>query len=532
MDTAASRLSLPLEDPRTLMRTIGVVRIILLAFLSVGAVFLSRAPGVNYLVLLYAAAFFFGIAYLYTLSTSGTLRMAQAWAQVLLDFSVVCVTIVYTEGPTSFFTFLFIVVILEAVHLLDLRAGLVAATLGSAFMLVQAVLPPFLAEEVNTFELWYNFLVQALAFYLTAFIAGHWSHRISQMRRYQREILDNLNSGFLITDATGTITVQNRAASVILGLNDNEAVNRHVADVLRVESGSECPVVTALRAERDFTSYEFSALAQDGRTMLLGISTNRILDEYGKTSGIIVSFTDLTEMNEMREELRQHDRMAVIGELAAGLAHEIRNPVAVIRGAVDEMMSRDNDPKLEARLQSIAIRESDHLNEIVSGFLDFARNPKPKREQFDLRNIVEEVGDLMAMDLGESGESRIRIDYLDEPCDISGDPSQIKQVFVNLAKNGIEAMDDKGVLHIQMTKKEHVLEVRFEDDGPGIPPDKIGRIFEPFYTTKKHGVGMGLAICQRIITAHDGTIQAFSRENGGCRMSVRLPAIVREESLA
>ena len=512
------------------MRSIGVVRIALLAFLSVGGLALTRGPGANYLVLLYATAFFFGIAYLYTLNTSGTIGTAQSWAQVLLDFSVVCVTVVYTEGPTSFFTFIFIVVILEAVLLLDLRAGLIAATLASVFMLVQAALPPFFAETMDSFELWYNFLVQVLAFYLTAFIAGHWSHRISQMRKYQREILDNLNSGFLITDAEGIVTVQNRAASAILSLSNNEAVGRHVADVLTVESGSECPVVTALRSGRDFTSYEFTALAQDGRSMLLGISTNHMLDDQGKTSGIIVSFTDLTEMNEMREELRQHDRMAVIGELAAGLAHEIRNPVAVIRGAVDEMKSRTNDPKLEARLQAMAIRESDHLNEIVSGFLDFARDPKPNRKQFDLRDVVEEVGDLIAMDLGESGGARIQVDYLDEPCDISGDPSQIKQVFVNLAKNGIEAMENDGILHIQMKKKDHVLEVCFEDEGPGIPPDKVGRIFEPFYTTKKGGVGMGLAVCQRIITAHDGTIQAFSRENGGCRMSVRLPAIALQES--
>ncbi len=226
----------------------------------------------------------------------------------------------------------------------------------------------------------------------------------------------------------------------------------------------------------------------------------------------------------MRNELQQQDRMAVIGELSAGLAHEIRNPVASIRGSMDELQRNIESPELVMRLAAIGVRESDHLNEIVTGFLDFARDPSRRYSVFDVRDIAREVeGQLLRKYRGDGLAITLLVPA--EACHVMGDKTQIWQVFTNLGQNAVEAMEGSGALEIVVDANEGrgPIEICFNDNGPGIAPDKVSRIFEPFYTEKARGVGMGLAICMRMITAHDGTIQAASRPGGGTAMSVRLP---------
>lgn len=528
---SAGRFGTSYEGPEAWLRYLSIARLGVLFFLATGAAFTRDLMAVEYLLLflLYTFGFATSLLYLRELIRDKVAGKRHTWAQVLVDFSVVAATVSFTGGPTSFFTFMFVIVVLEAGLLLGPPQGFGVSTLASVFMIEQMFVPSLGAPTADTFELWYTFLVQCLAFYLTAFISGYWNQRLNRMQQFQREILDNMNSGFLLTDEHGNLTGLNRAAQDILNLPDGGSVGRPVGEVLRVASGAECPVITALRAGRDFTSYEFRAATGGGETRLLGLTTNRVTDSNGEVTGLIASFTDLTEMDAIRQELRRHDRLAAVGELAAGLAHEIRNPVAVIRGAVDEMGSQSDVGDLSAKLRTIAMRESDHLNDIVSGFLDFAREPTLKWETFDLRDTVRDVGGLVEREQDASGDLRIEVRCPDSPCEVSGDPSKIKQVFVNLAKNAVEAMSGSGTLFLSVMAGPGPIEVRFEDEGPGIEPDKVARIFEPFYTTKESGVGMGLAVCQRIVTAHDGTIHASSREGGGSSMVVRLPAAPSED---
>mgnify|MGYP003465873530 FL=1 len=171
------------------------------------------------------------------------------------------------------------------------------------------------------------------------------------------------------------------------------------------------------------------------------------------------------------------------------------------------------------------MRESDQLNAIVSDFLDFARKPRVRREMFDINGLAREVVDVTQHKYIQATSLRIQGQFSETTCPVSGDRTQIREVFVNLAKNAIEAMNEKGTLQVAVVPSASYVEVRFDDEGPGIDPDKVARIFEPFYTTKEHGVGMGLAICMRIVTAHDGTIRAASRQGGGASMTVRLPLV-------
>ncbi len=511
------------EQQQSWLRYLNIARIGVLSFVAVGAAFMPVGEGAQLLLALYVTGFAAGLLYLYALQTSRRVGLVQSWTQVLVDFAIVASTVAYTQGPSSFFTFILVIVVLEAGLLLGLSQSIAFASLASAFMLQQIVLYESGTRSFGSFELWYTFLAQCLAFYLTATISGYWTQRLSRLQEFQREILDNLNSGFLITDADGNIAVQNQSARKILGLDEDQGVGWPVSEVLRVESGAECPVTTALRLGQDFTSYEFRVRTETGESILLGLTTNCMRDPNGNITGVIASFTDLTEMNAMREELRQQDRLAVVGELAAGLAHEIRNPVAVIRGALEEWSARDKDEALQDKLQEMAIRESDHLNDIVSGFLNFARDPSVKREIIDAAALTSKVAELLRREHQERARLRIELGRSGRPCLVSGNATQIKQVFTNLGKNAIEAMHGEGTLRIEVSNSSGPVEIRFDDDGPGIDPDKIGRIFEPFYTTKESGVGMGLAVCLRIITAHNGTIMATSREGGGCSIKVLLP---------
>lgn len=526
------------EGPESWLRYSALSRFAVVAFVTTGAAFISGAIDAGWFVLLYVLWFGPSLFYSRTLYQRKTVGPRATWLQILVDFTLVAVIVSSTHGPTSFFTFIFVIVVLEAGVLLGIRQGFAIATASSLLMAalflwhyVLDATPTGSAGRsgASTFEQWYNFVVQCLAYYLTAFISGYWNQRLRRMQQFQREILDNMNSGFLITDSTGYVVIQNRAADRILDLQRAAAIGRPVSEILKVASGGECPVITALRTGGDFTSYEFRARTASGRTCLIGLTTNRIKDPDGDVRGLIASFTDLTFMDEMRQEMRRQDRMAVVGELAAGLAHEIRNPVAVIRGAVDEMQSIEAQGPMTEKLRAIALRESDHLNEIVSGFLDFARQPELKRETFDLRIVVDEVRELVERELAKNGQLAVLSHSPAAPCLVSGDASKIRQVCVNLGKNSVEAMRGKGTLTITLRKSAGPLELLFEDDGPGIPPDLVDRIFEPFFTTKNSGVGMGLAVCARIITAHDGTISAATREGGGGAILVRLPEAHEED---
>jgi two-component system sensor histidine kinase PilS (NtrC family) len=473
-------------------------------------------------VLIYTLAFASSLWYFVALRREQGISARLTWTQMLVDFGVVASTISFTGGERSFYTSLLVIVILEAGVLMGIIQGFLFATLATAFMFMQSLYGAALAKDQYLF--WYNFLIQSIAFFFTAFISGYWNQRVSGMKQFQREILDNLNSGFLITDEKGLVMAINRAGCQILALKEGDVAGRHVEGIVRPRSGAECPITTALRSQKDFSSYEFFAETGNHEAKLLGLTTNRIHDMRGHLTGVIATFTDLTEMARMRQELQKQDRMAVVGELSAGLAHEIRNPVAAIRGAMDEIRGNTGNTAMVAKLAAIAVRESDHLNEIVSGFLDFARDPSRRREVIDLRDAVQETIDTLVRKYDASPLLRITSFVPKTPCPVFADHTQLRQVFMNLGQNAVEAMHEDGLVHIAVDQGPRYFEVRIDDTGPGIDPDKVARIFEPFYTEKEHGVGMGLAICMRLVTAHDGTIQVASRPRGGTSMTVRLPA--------
>jgi two-component system sensor histidine kinase PilS (NtrC family) len=523
------------EGPRGWLWIISVSRLGVLLIAGAGAFQLNVYHDMAYVLAgLYVAAFAISLLYVFSARQGKRVRPLLTWNQVLVDLGLVAATVAFTGGINSYFDFLFVVVILEAGLLLGLPQGFIFASMATAFVCLQAATPPVTPHGAAAwFEIWYRFLIQALAFYLTAFVSGYWNQRVNRMAQFQRRILDNMNSGFLIADVNGLLTIINEAGREILELADDDVVGKPVQQVLKPAYGGECPLVTALRSGRNFISYEFQAVAGPGTVKLLGVTTSHVF-EGDRVSGVIASFTDLTEIAAMRQEMQRQDRLAAVGELAAGLAHEVRNPLAAIRGAMEELPKSLQSPQVALKLAAIAVRESDQLNETVTGFLDFAQNPAMHRELFDLREIAAEVKQLVQESFGEKAPPVIAV-LPDVACMISGNRAQIKRVFTNIAENAQQAMDgpqtENGrTLTITIEPHPSHFDVRFDDGGPGLAPDKVAKIFEPFYTEKPKGVGMGLAICMRIITAHDGSIWAASREGGGATFTVRLPAATEKES--
>jgi two-component system sensor histidine kinase HydH len=244
------------------------------------------------------------------------------------------------------------------------------------------------------------------------------------------------------------------------------------------------------------------------------------------------------ESSQAYERVKERDRLAALGEMAAGLAHEIRNPLGAIKGAAQLLITSDGTPPPAAsatetaELLEIIVEEANRLNNVVTRFLDYARSERPGREgagQVDLNQVVRKTVQLLQQDLHRSVELRVRIDEM-LPL-IAGDPESLMQVFLNLGQNALQAMPDGGTLEILTTRRRRsrlgygqFAEVRFRDTGIGIPRDKLKKLFIPFYTTKQKGTGLGLAISHRIINQHGGTIEVRSTLGQGSTFSVFLPA--------
>lgn len=471
--------------------------------------------------LIFGAALACGAWYLLTLYRQHIVSPMLTWAQVLLDFCIVVFTISPTGGELSYYTLLLVVVILEAGILLGIFHAFAFALLSLFFLFLLGL--PGAYDAASMLPYWYNLLIQWIVMLSAAFVSGYWNQRIGRLKQFQREILDNMTSGFLICDAREKVTMVNKAACSILEMEPDEMLNRHVSEILPAPSGTECPVVTAIRDGRDYVNYEFQWQPAQGGPKVFNLTTNRLVDSRGRLASLIAVFQNLTETVAMRLALQQQDRMAAVGESAAEFAHEIRNPLAALRSAVDEMNRGIASPEMMSRLCGIALRESEHLNGIVTGFLEFARNPRSDRVPVDINGLLEAAGGAV-----ERVYPGIRVTFqCDEPAIlVPGDATQLRQMCDNILRNSVEAMKEQGEVTLTSRCVDNYVEIRFDDTGRGISPDKMMRIFEPFYTEKEKGVGMGLPVCMRIVTAHNGDIRAAARPGGGLSMIVRLPRML------
>ncbi len=329
-------------------------------------------------------------------------------------------------------------------------------------------------------------------------------------------ILASVPTGVIGVDAQGTVRLWNAAAGSIFGLAEGEALERGVAGLALP------PTVTdALRQALAGVRTPIAEVGWGEGSAARRLETAAVpyRDESGTLLGAVALVGDVTERARLEEELRTRERLAALGEMSAGIAHEVRNPLAAMDGFAGLLARRLREPAETELLEGIR-REIEALNGIVTTFSRFARSPMLHRRRVDLRSLL---GDLLPYYANRGVEITFDLDGVRA---LTADPDEIRTVFANLLRNAVEAQPNGGsvVVEASFDPVRRVHRVRVRDRGPGIPPEMAGRIFNPFFTTKAEGTGMGLALVHRIVTAHGGSVRLVAQEGPGTAFEVELPA--------
>lgn len=475
---------------------------------------------------------------------------AQIYVDVLLETALVYVT----GGPFSLFAFIYLFSILATSILVTPRRSFVTAT---AVVLCHGILldlqffrliPPVggtparldvVAEGSLTILLIAaNVCASYTVAYLGTYLAGQLSRARSEARRTEaslaelqvqhEDIVQSVSSGLVTFDREGRVMTANRTVETLAGRSEAELRGELWAGVFG-QAPTFAQVWEQLRAGVR-APYRFEAVlrCREGAPIPVGVSASLLRRGSGEPMGLICSFQDLTEIKRMEARIQQADRLAAIGRLAAGLAHEIRNPIASIRGSIEVLRQNLRPEGADQRLMDIILRESDRLDGTLTEFLEFSR-PRPLAPALtDLTAIVDEVLLLLAHQAPEG--LRTVTAYPDGTIKAYVDPAQLRQALWNLGRNAVEAMPRGGCLRVEARVRREpwqgraVAEIVVEDTGGGVPPEHLPHIFEPFYTTKPDGTGLGLAIVHRIVQDHEGEVRVEAGARGA-RFVVTLPGV-------
>lgn len=479
--------------------------------------------------------------YLQALLVSAALRYAHHFRslvhiQIVWDLLFSATLIYVTGGLESHFSFLFLLIILGSGLLLRRREALIvssaSAILYGSLLDLQyyGYLPRLkgieLASFVDARDVFLAVFVNVVAFFLVGLLSGFFADRIrrgeialerrqidyDELEKFNRAILANIGSGLMVVNSAGRIRSFNQAAERITRLSLLDVYNRDVRQVFP-ELGvfARGPIETR-RGEGRFTR-------QDKAQLTLGYSATLLSARDGVEGSLLIGFQDLTHMRDMELRLQQADRLAAVGKMASGMAHEIRNPLASISGSLQLLMEGGQIATDGERLAKIVVREAERLSGLITDFLIFARPAQPKLERFDLSLVCDEVIEVAQSSPVLNGVELIR-EYFPGQC-VYADREQIRQVVWNVLINAAEAMPDGGTVRLSIDANSSTFTC--EDSGPGIPEEVLGKVFDPFFTTKEMGTGLGLATVYSTIEAHRGEVQLAVSDLGGASLQVCLP---------
>ena len=351
------------------------------------------------------------------------------------------------------------------------------------------------------------------------------THALTNLRALHERIVESIRSGVVTTDLAGRIYTSNAAAEEITGYTADSVRGRDASILFGPLAGRIEESLRAAGAGWPAPRYESDCLSPDGLRVRLGYTISPLAGEGGgRASGLVITFQDLTHVRALEETSRRQDRLAAVGRVAAGIAHEIRNPLAAMRGAIQVLRPEvDGDPA-QAELMEIILRESDRLNRIITDFLTYARPRRGELTEIDLREPLRETFTLLRHSPETRADHEIEEAYSDEPLYALADGAALRQVFWNLARNALSAMPAGGRLRVELQRgAPGRLRVAFADTGRGMSPEQVERLFEPFSSSTTGGTGLGLSIVYQIIRDHGGTINVRSREGHGTTIIVELP---------
>lgn len=501
-----------------------------------------------HLIRLIIATYVFSIVSLLFLNLAQKHLKPFTYIQIIWDILFVTLLILITGGVVSPFSFIYILSIANASTFLSRREAYYTASLcailygGMLLMQLYGMLQPegialYPLQNYTRTYAFYTFLVNIVAFYLTAFLTGQLAERIrrtetallekeidyEELERLHSSIVANINSGLVTVNNEGRIRVFNRYAEQITQFSQADAYNRPLN---RIFTGLEDH---DLVFDKDW-SVEIRFRTVHGPRLILGFTGSPLCDKGGTPIGSVISFSDITRVKRIEEELKRADRLAAIGQLSARIAHEIRNPLASISGSAELLAQRVGIVEEDSRLFDIVLRETDRLNALISDFLIYARPKHPEKLQVHLHGLITDMKSLLAGDLKFTGIEIIEDASTD--LHVSADLDQFRQILWNLFVNAAEAMPNGGKIWVHALKRDNsdvqisskkTVKITIADNGPGMDEQQVKNIFEPFFTTKTQGSGLGLATVYRIVEAHGGRITVKSWTGKGTAFDIYLP---------
>jgi two-component system sensor histidine kinase PilS (NtrC family) len=496
-------------------------------------------------VLLVASCVFGGLTY--AAMRAGAKAALAMGLLTVVDILMEALFLHYSGGMASPFSMVFCLSIIAAAFLFEVPGGFGAALLASVsyvgYGLLESrrVLTPG-GTATDLVDPSYQYLktyMHVTMFFLVGAVGGFLAERTRRKGRQllnaeeklqgaridTDNILEHMSSGVLVLDSEGKIASINPVARQILNVDHRDVRSLDV----RAAFGETTPdfaaeLLRALASNESRHRHEMTIQRSGRRPLPLGISTSRLRDHDGHGTGIVAIFQDLTEVRDMQEQVRKADRMAAIGHLSAGIAHEIRNPLASISGSIELLSNELNVTGEHKRLMELVVEESDRLDRIINDFLEFSRMRAPSAEEVSIEECIDDIAVLLNNNADITCNVATRIHDSCRNLLVRFDEEQMRQVFLNLGINACEAMESGGeMLIVAEVLPDRALCISFHDQGAGISDEARRHLFEPFYTTKEGGTGLGLAIANKIVEAHGGKIEARNRDEGGAVFSVVLP---------
>jgi two-component system, NtrC family, sensor histidine kinase PilS len=511
------------------------VRVIIITFLLGIGLALARLTAQNIPELFFVSVivlwYTISVYYVLLLSISTDYRK-QAKLQILADLLFVTAIVYFTGGVETSFNFLYpLVIIIASILLSRAWAYLVAAL---SFILFGGILelsyfgqiPSYGATRGDLKSLQAVIFINLFAFMAIAYLSSSLVAKLRQvdvqlqfksgaledLQALHANIIASMSGGIITTDLKGRIRLVNTSGAQLLGREAQDLKGHNVAELFL----DRLPDVESSKARSEVRS-----VTPAGREKTFSVTISALVIPERGLAGHVYTFDDLTEVRRLEREVRMRDRLAAVGRMAAGIAHEIRNPLSSIAGSVKVFSSLSVLSDEQRALVDIVNRESERLNSIISDFLFYSREKSYRFVRTDLRTLLEDALTLLQNRPQQAKVEIIRDFQVDEaPALVEGD--KIKQVFWNLCENALRAMPEGGKLTVSLRAAGGDWAIGIADTGVGIPPEQLEKIFEPFQSHFDAGTGLGLAIVYQIVQAHEGRITVSSKSGYGTEFTLRL----------
>jgi two-component system sensor histidine kinase HydH len=346
---------------------------------------------------------------------------------------------------------------------------------------------------------------------------------LTRIKAFSDNVVENMPIGLLAIDTDRRIVSFNQTAEWVLQVTAHEVLGKKADEVLPQQL--EC-LTGELETEEEVIEKEIECPLQGGRWIPMDVSVSRLEDDDGTSLGHIILFRDLTEIQELKREVERTQRLASLGRLAAGIAHEIRNPLSSIKGFATYFRERYKDIPEDQKTAEIMVQEVERLNRVIGQLLEFARPMSVRKKSTSIQSVIQHSLKMIERD-AQAKDINIRMNLSPEIEEVSIDPDRMNQVFLNLYLNGIEAMEEGGTLSVGLYPDDggKQMKISVSDTGAGINKEDLVHIFDPYFTTKQSGTGLGLAIVHKIIESHKGEVKVESEPGKGTTVTIILPAV-------